>query len=213
MDELFVKAGRLIIDSQKASIGRIQRELKIGYNAAILIMDQLEAAGVIGAEIGTKPREILMNSNQFEEYVSKHSEPPMLKKVINDESGKDLLFADAGKFVINQNRASIGAIQRAFMIGFDRAARIMDQLEEANVVGSKEETGQLKILMTEEQFENYLIKNSWMPKTKERVQEEQFQEKQTKKFTALVCERCGGTLSYKDKVWVCQSCGTSFIRE
>ena len=47
-------------------------------------------------------------------------------------------------------------LQRAFRIGFNRAARIMEQLARAGVVGEEEGTKPRKILMTIEQFENYL---------------------------------------------------------
>ena len=69
---------------------------------------------------------------------------------------KDAYFADAGKFIIEKDKASIGMLQRAFKIGFNRAARIMDQLCDAGVVGEEEGTKPRKILMTMEQFENYL---------------------------------------------------------
>lgn len=68
-DELFSQAGRFIIDKEKASIGALQRLLKIGFNRAARIMDQLAEAGVVGEEQGTKPREILMNAEQFEELL------------------------------------------------------------------------------------------------------------------------------------------------
>ncbi len=72
----------------------------------------------------------------------------------NDE--RDAYFADAGKFIIEKDKASIGMLQRVFKIGFNRAARIMDQLCEAGVVGEEEGTKPRKILMTMEQFEQYL---------------------------------------------------------
>ena len=68
----------------------------------------------------------------------------------------DAYFADAGKFVIEKDKASIGMLQRVFKIGFNRAARIVDQLEEAGVVGAEEGTKPRRILMSMEQFENYL---------------------------------------------------------
>ncbi len=71
----------------------------------------------------------------------------------------DALFADAGKFIIEKDKASIGMLQRVFKIGFNRAARIMDQLAEAGVVGPEEGTKPRKILMSAEQFENYLEQN------------------------------------------------------
>lgn len=71
----------------------------------------------------------------------------------------DALFADAGKFIIEKDKASIGMLQRVFKIGFNRAARIMDQLSDAGVVGPEEGTKPRKILMSESDFENYLEQN------------------------------------------------------
>lgn len=71
----------------------------------------------------------------------------------------DAYFAEAGKFVIEKDKASIGMLQRVFKIGFNRAARIVDQLEEAGVVGAEEGTKPRRILMSMEQFENYLEEN------------------------------------------------------
>ena len=70
----------------------------------------------------------------------------------------DELFAQAGLFIIGKEKASIGALQRAFKIGFNRAARIMDQLEAKGVVGPEEGTKPRKILMSEEEF-NAMIEN------------------------------------------------------
>ena len=77
----------------------------------------------------------------------------------NNGSDVDELFADAGKFIIEKDKASIGMLQRWFKIGFNRAARIMDQLSDAGVVGPEEGTKPRKVLMSMEQFENYLEEN------------------------------------------------------
>lgn len=69
---------------------------------------------------------------------------------------RDEYFAEAGKFIIEKDKASIGMLQRVYKIGFNRAARIMDQLAEAGVVGPEEGTKPRKVLMSEEQFEQYL---------------------------------------------------------
>ena len=69
---------------------------------------------------------------------------------------RDVYFADAGKFIIEKDKASIGMLQRVFKIGFNRAARIMDQLCEAGVVGQEEGTKPRKVLMSMEQFEQYI---------------------------------------------------------
>lgn len=70
MDEYFVEAGRLILQSGKCSIGMLQRKFKIGFNRAARIMDSLSEANVVGPEEGTKPRTILMTLDEFEEYVN-----------------------------------------------------------------------------------------------------------------------------------------------
>lgn len=71
-------------------------------------------------------------------------------------SDTDAYFAEAAKFVIEKDKASIGMLQRVFKIGFNRAARIVDQLEEAGVVGAEEGTKPRRILMSMEQFQNYM---------------------------------------------------------
>ena len=65
----------------------------------------------------------------------------------------DAYFADAGRFIIEKDKASIGMLQRVFKIGFNRAARLMDQLAEVGVVGEEEGTKPRKVLMTETEFE------------------------------------------------------------
>ena len=72
IDEYFVQAGRFIIEKDKASIGLLQRLLKIGFNRAARIMDQLCEAGVVSAEEGTKARNILMTMPEFEQYVAEN---------------------------------------------------------------------------------------------------------------------------------------------
>lgn len=69
---------------------------------------------------------------------------------------QDAYFAQAGRFIIEKDKASIGMLQRMFKIGFNRAARIMDQLADAGVVGEEEGTKPRKILMTMEQFEELI---------------------------------------------------------
>ena len=74
----------------------------------------------------------------------------------DDGSRYDGLFEDAARLVIEKDKASIGNLQRVFRIGFNRAARIMDQLSEAGVVGPEEGTKPRKILMTMDQFDDYI---------------------------------------------------------
>ncbi len=68
-DAYFAEAAKLIIDKEKGSIGMLQRYFKVGFNRAARIMDQLEEAGIVGPEEGTKPRRVLMSPEQFEQFV------------------------------------------------------------------------------------------------------------------------------------------------
>jgi S-DNA-T family DNA segregation ATPase FtsK/SpoIIIE len=59
---LFEEAARLIVTSQMGSTSLIQRRMKLGYNRAGRLMDQLEAAGIVGANQGSKAREVLFKT-------------------------------------------------------------------------------------------------------------------------------------------------------
>ena len=75
---------------------------------------------------------------------------------LRDNSGYDEHFAEAGRFIIEKNKASIGMLQRVFKIGFNRAARIMDQLADAGVVSEDNGTRARQVLMDMPTFEQLL---------------------------------------------------------
>ncbi len=95
-------------------------------------------------------------NNEIEESIDQigSSQNPSGNHQQADE--RDAYFIDAAKFIIDKDKASIGMLQRVFKIGFNRAARIMDQLAEAGVVGEEEGTKPRKVLMSMEQFENFI---------------------------------------------------------
>lgn len=104
------------------------------------------------------------NGPSYNTEVTAHIESAPVAGAKNSlqESGgpeRDELFVEAGMFIIEKDKASIGLLQRMFRIGFNRAARIMDQLSDAGVVGPEEGTKARQILMSKEQFENYLEEN------------------------------------------------------
>ncbi len=73
-DELFDDAARLVVIHQQGSTSLIQRKFSIGYNRAGRIMDQLEAAGIVGANEGSKARQVLFTDEaSLENYLSKLS--------------------------------------------------------------------------------------------------------------------------------------------
>lgn len=69
-DPLFEDAARLIVQSQMGSTSLIQRRMKLGYNRAGRLMDQLEAAGVVGPNQGSKAREVLFKTDmELQEFL------------------------------------------------------------------------------------------------------------------------------------------------
>ena len=62
-DPLFEDAARLIVQNQIGSTSLIQRRMKLGYNRAGRLMDQLEAAGVVGPNQGSKAREVIIKTD------------------------------------------------------------------------------------------------------------------------------------------------------
>ena len=94
-------------------------------------------------------------NEEVEEQVNQGNTASAAAMLEGDEA-RDANFAEAGRFIIEKEKASIGMLQRAFKIGFNRAARVMDQLCEAGVVGGEEGTKPRKILMSMEEFEQYI---------------------------------------------------------
>lgn len=95
-------------------------------------------------------------NDELEEHMNTNLPETGGASVSEGGDDKDTYFVEAGKLIIDKEKASIGMLQRMFKIGFNRAARIMDQLAEAGVVGPEEGTKPRKVLMTKEEFEEYL---------------------------------------------------------
>jgi S-DNA-T family DNA segregation ATPase FtsK/SpoIIIE len=68
VDERFKAAAEFVIEKDKASASMLQRQFRIGYNKASLLIEELEAHGIVGPEDGSKPRKVLMNSYHWYEY-------------------------------------------------------------------------------------------------------------------------------------------------
>ncbi|MCB0663144.1 MAG: DNA translocase FtsK 4TM domain-containing protein [Saprospiraceae bacterium] len=70
LDDMFEDAARLVVQNQHGSTSMIQRRLKLGYNRAGRIMDQMEALGIVGPSEGSKPREVLIyDEMELERYL------------------------------------------------------------------------------------------------------------------------------------------------
>ena len=106
--------------------------------------------------------EFLKNNNEEPQYNDKVTE--IVEDETNDskdadrdsKSDRDEYFEEAGRFVIESDRAAAGQLQRKFSIGFNRAGRIIDQLHDAGVVGPAEGTKPRKVLMSKNEFEMML---------------------------------------------------------
>ena len=96
---------------------------------------------------------------EYSNEITNHISNPGFEESKAFGSERDQYFAEAGRFIIEKERASIGMLQRVYKIGFNRAARIMDQLAEAGVVGPEEGTKPRKVMMTMDEFNNYLNNN------------------------------------------------------
>jgi S-DNA-T family DNA segregation ATPase FtsK/SpoIIIE len=71
LDDMLEDAARLIVSNKQGSTSMIQRRLRLGYNRAGRIMDQLESLGIVGAADGSKPREVLFYDEQeLEKYLT-----------------------------------------------------------------------------------------------------------------------------------------------
>lgn len=120
---------------------------------------RLQGAFVSDEEV-SKVVEFLADKNPGSPYDEKVAESINSSGAVgssgNSEADRDRYFVEAGKFIIEKEKASIGMLQRMFKIGFNRAARIMDQLAEAGVVGPEEGTKPRKVLMSLEEFEKYV---------------------------------------------------------
>jgi S-DNA-T family DNA segregation ATPase FtsK/SpoIIIE len=73
-DEFFEEAARLIVRHQQGSVSLLQRRLKVGYSRAARLVDELEAAGIVGPYDGSKAREVLIESDEQLDAVLRNME-------------------------------------------------------------------------------------------------------------------------------------------
>ncbi len=78
-----------------------------------------------------------------------------------EKDERDELFMEAAEYIIDNEKASIGNLQRVFRIGFNRAARLMDQLADAGIVGKDDGTKARQILLNKKQFEDWKRENGY----------------------------------------------------
>ncbi len=116
-------------------------------NAVVDYLEEFDQGTAIDLAVQGEIQRLASSSDEEEADAGKGSK--------GASSQYDDYFIEAGRLLIEKNKASIGMLQRTFSIGFNRAARIMDQLTGAGVVGPEEGTKPRKILMSAEQFEAF----------------------------------------------------------
>ena len=70
-DELFPAAVEVVLETGMASVSMLQRRLKLGYSRAARLVDQMEERGVVGPFEGSKPRQVLITKEQWQELQMK----------------------------------------------------------------------------------------------------------------------------------------------
>lgn len=129
LDDLFDSAARLIINAGEGRTSSLLRSFCIGYNRAGKIIDQLEAAGIIGPSIAGKPREVLMTMDDYE-TICFNTKTSTQK----DNAQLDSLFTAVAIYILGKREALVADIEKSFDISSIRATKIVDQLETEGVI-------------------------------------------------------------------------------
>ncbi|MDU5466436.1 MAG: DNA translocase FtsK 4TM domain-containing protein [Peptoniphilus harei] len=110
-----------------------------------------------GAFIGDNEVErvvdFVKNNNETKNHVESKIEQAIKDKKVKIDNEKDPLFKDAVELVINDEQASISYIQRKLKVGYSRAGRIVDQMEEMGIIGPHEGSKPRKLLKTKEEID------------------------------------------------------------
>ena len=144
-------------DQLRADRNRLSKQVGMLMGQAKKDPSKLEEAEAVKAQVKADADRLA----QLEEMEEKLSNMESANTTVAIDSGadagdgRDVYFADAARLLMEKEKGSIGMLQRYFKIGFNRAARIMDQLEEAGIVGPEEGTKPRRVLMSPEQFEQY----------------------------------------------------------
>ena len=158
LDERFEEAARFVVTTQNGSTSNLQRRLGMGYAKAGRIMNQLEAAGIVGPNERNRPRMVLVSDLStleerirqarekdfqgidygYEQMESRLGPEPEEGDGLMDLGEVDPRFEEAAKLVVNLQRGSPSDIQRRLGMGYAKAGRILDQLEAAGIVGPQE---------------------------------------------------------------------------
>lgn len=100
--------------------------------------------------------DFVKNNNEMKNHVESKIEQAIKDKKVKIDNEKDPLFKEAVELVVNDEQASISYIQRKLKVGYSRAGRIVDQMEEMGIIGPHEGSKPRKLLKTKEELEMIL---------------------------------------------------------
>ncbi len=129
-----------------------------GYSKPVRVQGAFVSDKDVSAVVDYLKNQAIGNvySAKIDEQISNINTQSNMSGSGSAEKDTDIYFEEAGRFLIEKEKASIGMLQRVFKIGFNRAARIMDQLCEIGLVSPEEGTKPRKVLMSAEEFEEIL---------------------------------------------------------
>lgn len=168
-DIYLVDAGRFLIDRDKASIGMIQRAFKIGFNQAARIMDKLNEMGVVGEELGTKPREILVTRAEYEKIVENYHQNNSVQKVktfnyeqkifYNYESPQNAKIVVKEKFGIESDYSNDGKVLKKLKNIIIPSVSNEIQIESINTLLKYNSPETMRLILIDDSIINYSTYN------------------------------------------------------
>lgn len=166
LDERFEEAARMVVLTQNGGTSNLQRRLGMGYARAGRVIDQLESAGIVGPQNGSRPRQVLVSDlgqlevlierarkNEFSNYSRSpfrddYSVPAEDKsREFVDIRDIDPRFEEAARLIVSLQRASTSDLQRRLGMGYAKAGRVMDQMEAAGIVSPQERSRPRQVLI------------------------------------------------------------------
>ena len=150
-DAKYDEAVELVTRTRKASTSFIQRSLGIGYNRAANLIEQLEQDGVVSPATQIGKRTVLAHA-VTDVNSSDTSDDTGDTRDGNSDSDKDAKYDEAVELVTRTRKASTSFIQRSLGIGYNRAANLIEQLEQDGVVSPATQTGKRTVLAPEREY-------------------------------------------------------------
>ncbi len=158
---MFKKLLNILNDKSKVSINRIDENPKLENN---LNKDSINEESKINISYEPVEKQIILTDQEIELYISKEVNKRIgtanrLFTLDTDLSDRDTLFEDAARLIVMNQEGSASLLQRKLKLGYNRAGRLMDQLEVAGIIGPFQGLKNRKVLISDEIKLDYLFKS------------------------------------------------------